>query len=374
MLSFFFFFFKFGVFLPHCYFILLQVVKDGYEFFANRQFVTIFSAPNYRGKYDNAGAIMSVDETLMCSFQILKPFEKKERLGFWNNLLRHETPLKKLDATQEISMEYLLKTHPNEVAKVESVEKSGSNSKQIEVVTSKVMSAEVVEWQETIGRDQFSMQSLELIKPFQFRWEPPPKGWIKVNFAGVVQEGERAGAGALIRDSCGYLLCAVALKLDTFSVPSAEFRGAWEGLKLASSLEGYNGVWLEGCSQRVISWIEKVIKGESPFTLKPSLVDIIHWFTSFSDCRCTHIYREGNRPANFLAELGVSTSRFFTSEKEDVPLELLHMIEQDRNGEVYVLDDPWVHCWIEWSGPSIFKLAGSSCRSNLSLDSLAFDS
>jgi hypothetical protein len=29
------------------------------------------------GEFDNAGAMMSVDDTLMCSFQILKPAEKK---------------------------------------------------------------------------------------------------------------------------------------------------------------------------------------------------------------------------------------------------------------------------------------------------------
>lgn len=57
-----------------------QVVEDGYEFFARRQLVTIFSAPNYCGEFDNAGAMMSVDDTLMCSFQILKPAEKKQRL------------------------------------------------------------------------------------------------------------------------------------------------------------------------------------------------------------------------------------------------------------------------------------------------------
>ncbi|XP_031483112.1 serine/threonine-protein phosphatase PP1-like isoform X1 [Nymphaea colorata] len=56
-----------------------QVVEDGYEFFADRQLVTIFSAPNYCGEFDNAGAMMSVDETLMCSFQILKPAEKKSK-------------------------------------------------------------------------------------------------------------------------------------------------------------------------------------------------------------------------------------------------------------------------------------------------------
>ena len=47
-----------------------QVVEDGYEFFAKRQLVTLFSAPNYCGEFDNAGGMMSVDETLMCSFQV----------------------------------------------------------------------------------------------------------------------------------------------------------------------------------------------------------------------------------------------------------------------------------------------------------------
>jgi serine/threonine-protein phosphatase PP1 catalytic subunit len=32
-----------------------QVVEEGYEFFAKRQLVTIFSAPNYCGEFDNAG-------------------------------------------------------------------------------------------------------------------------------------------------------------------------------------------------------------------------------------------------------------------------------------------------------------------------------
>ncbi|KAI5721962.1 hypothetical protein M8J76_001650 [Diaphorina citri] len=57
------------------------VVEEGYEFFAKRQLVTLFSAPNYCGEFDNAGAMMSVDETLMCSFQILKPADKHKFPG-----------------------------------------------------------------------------------------------------------------------------------------------------------------------------------------------------------------------------------------------------------------------------------------------------
>ncbi|KAE9417627.1 hypothetical protein Angca_002387 [Angiostrongylus cantonensis] len=50
-----------------------QVVQDGYEFFANRKLVTIFSAPHYCGQFDNAGAVMNVGEDLVCSFTILRP-------------------------------------------------------------------------------------------------------------------------------------------------------------------------------------------------------------------------------------------------------------------------------------------------------------
>lgn len=73
-------------------------MEDGYEFFADRQLVTIFSAPNYCGEFDNAGAVMSVDETLMCSFQILKPAEKKPKFGF-GSTIKNGTSLTKTKVT-----------------------------------------------------------------------------------------------------------------------------------------------------------------------------------------------------------------------------------------------------------------------------------
>jgi len=48
-----------------------QVVEDGYKFFPGRLLITIFSAPNYCS-FENAAAMMAVDETLMCSFQVMQ--------------------------------------------------------------------------------------------------------------------------------------------------------------------------------------------------------------------------------------------------------------------------------------------------------------
>ncbi|KVI09581.1 hypothetical protein Ccrd_012034 [Cynara cardunculus var. scolymus] len=70
------------------------VVEDGYEFFAYRQLVTVFSAPNYCGEFDNAGAFISVDDTLVCSFRILKPIVKKSKSKSMINLFGSSTAAK----------------------------------------------------------------------------------------------------------------------------------------------------------------------------------------------------------------------------------------------------------------------------------------
>ena len=58
-----------------------QVVEDGYEFFAKRQLVTLFSAPNYCGEFDNSGAMMSVEERLV----LLPDIEtcRQEEIPIW---------------------------------------------------------------------------------------------------------------------------------------------------------------------------------------------------------------------------------------------------------------------------------------------------
>lgn len=71
-----------------------QVVEDGYEFFGNRKLVTVFSAPNYCGEFDNNGGMLKVNENLMCSFKILKAKSKAEmkkaktKFGILNSLTK----------------------------------------------------------------------------------------------------------------------------------------------------------------------------------------------------------------------------------------------------------------------------------------------
>ncbi|XGW03320.1 hypothetical protein V3C99_014929 [Haemonchus contortus] len=57
-----------------------QVVQDGYEFFADRRLVTIFSAPKYCGEFDNNAAVMIVSKNLECSFEVLKAMDNPPRV------------------------------------------------------------------------------------------------------------------------------------------------------------------------------------------------------------------------------------------------------------------------------------------------------
>ena len=50
-----------------------QVVEEGFQFFAGMKLVTIFTAPNYMGEFDNNGGILEVGEDLLCKIHVLRP-------------------------------------------------------------------------------------------------------------------------------------------------------------------------------------------------------------------------------------------------------------------------------------------------------------
>ena len=52
-----------------------QLVMNGFNWNHEKAIVTIFSAPNYCGEFDNDAAIMDVDEQLMCRFHQFTPVD-----------------------------------------------------------------------------------------------------------------------------------------------------------------------------------------------------------------------------------------------------------------------------------------------------------
>lgn len=58
-----------------------QVVQDGYEFFADKKLVTVFSAPNYCGEFDNSAGMLQVSANLLCTLKVLEPKKRKAAIG-----------------------------------------------------------------------------------------------------------------------------------------------------------------------------------------------------------------------------------------------------------------------------------------------------
>ena len=50
-----------------------QVVEEGFQFFGGMKLITIFTAPNYAGEFDNNGGILEVGEDLLCKMHVLRP-------------------------------------------------------------------------------------------------------------------------------------------------------------------------------------------------------------------------------------------------------------------------------------------------------------
>ncbi|CAI0458485.1 unnamed protein product [Linum tenue] len=138
----------------------------------------------------------------------------------------------------------------------------------------------------------------------EISWKPPPPEWVTLNTDGsVVQESGRAAAGGLIRDHLGCCLAAFALNLGVCSITRAELRGAVEGLQLAWNL-GYRRIRLEVDSQCAIQLLRSQDNPDHQHAA------IIHRFQEMLqrdwEVTLNHVYREGNKGADFLANHGHS--------------------------------------------------------------------
>ena len=65
-----------------------QVVEEGFQFFANMKLITVFTAPNYMDEFDNNGAILEVNEDMICSLHVLRPDKSNISKKRWKKISR----------------------------------------------------------------------------------------------------------------------------------------------------------------------------------------------------------------------------------------------------------------------------------------------
>uniref|UniRef100_A0A914QQR8 Serine/threonine-protein phosphatase n=1 Tax=Panagrolaimus davidi TaxID=227884 RepID=A0A914QQR8_9BILA len=78
-----------------------QVVMDGYEFFADRKLVTVFSAPNYCGEFNNKAAVMHIEEDLAITFTQIDPLKGNKKARKRHDETDIDDDLDKLIADEE---------------------------------------------------------------------------------------------------------------------------------------------------------------------------------------------------------------------------------------------------------------------------------
>ena len=132
------------------------------------------------------------------------------------------------------------------------------------------------------------------------RWLSPRGGFIKLNFDGS-KSSAGAAAGFVLRNWNGGFIMAGTRFLEHASVIVAEATAMRDGIRAALNA-GFRQILVEGDNQIVIKAIQDQM--HTPWRIAPILEDIRHMISSCEAIFFTHIYREGNQAADWMAKYG----------------------------------------------------------------------
>ncbi|KAJ1414415.1 Ribonuclease H-like superfamily [Sesbania bispinosa] len=136
------------------------------------------------------------------------------------------------------------------------------------------------------------------------RWTPPQSGWIKWNLDGsVIHPSGDAASGAILRDGNGAWLSGITRHIWHTSITMAELWAFRDAITHSIS-RGDDYIWFESDSAAAVSFVKLGVSSHHPcFALVSS---IRHDLQHFQHIYISHVYREGNFAADFLARIGHS--------------------------------------------------------------------
>ncbi|KAL0928315.1 hypothetical protein M5K25_000189 [Dendrobium thyrsiflorum] len=164
-------------------------------------------------------------------------------------------------------------------------------------------------------------------------WHKPPVSIFKLNVDGSVRN-DGFGCGGIIRDDKGNLVVAFAEPLPTCSVVKAELFAILKGIKLCFSRDIYN-IWIEVDAISTIHFLmqnsSNVVKHDLFYLIR----EIKH-LLNMANCNMSHVYREGNACADWLANFGCNLSCFTEFSTDNLPLPVKGMIRLDKLNMPYL--------------------------------------
>ncbi|KAH0781476.1 hypothetical protein KY290_001074 [Solanum tuberosum] len=169
-------------------------------------------------------------------------------------------------------------------------------------------------WSKVIGQNWEAMlRSTSTYKPRLYhcivRWEAPQEGMMKFNTDGASRGNPGSSAyGFCLRNNHGDLIYAVAENIGITTNMEAELRAILEGIKycVAKKVEK---LIVESDSLLIVKIIKEVWK--VPWELADYFDDLKREMTKI-EVTIQHIYREGNKLADYLANLAINASEMKT--------------------------------------------------------------
>ena len=162
------------------------------------------------------------------------------------------------------------------------------------------------------------------------RWLAPPGPWIILNTDGASKNPHQlAGGGGLLRDSRGMFIRGFSASFGSCSAYKAELMAVTIGLEMAKAL-GITKLEVQMDNKACIEAIQNanLHGGECVHLLSTcrSLIQSEHW-----EVRMAHCYREGNKVADRLANMGV-VQRISMMYHEAPPPDISTLLREDIMG------------------------------------------
>ncbi|KAL0004154.1 hypothetical protein SO802_011715 [Lithocarpus litseifolius] len=163
----------------------------------------------------------------------------------------------------------------------------------------------------------------------QISWDKPDPGWLKLNTDGSSKGllGAAAGGG-LIRDEGGNWVAGFSRKIGRTDSFVAEIWALRDGLQLCQQMSA-RAVMIELDAKSLVD----VLNNSSYYNavISPLLDDCKFLISQIPQVHVRHTYREANKCADRLANLGLSQSLDYIIHSNP-PLELIPLFEADSLG------------------------------------------
>ncbi|KAL0283767.1 UNVERIFIED_CONTAM: putative ribonuclease H protein [Sesamum angustifolium] len=155
----------------------------------------------------------------------------------------------------------------------------------------------------------------------------PELGWVKLNLDGAFRGNPGvSGAGGIIRDHFSQVILAYYESLGFSTNMMTKLQGMLRGIQLCFERSLFH-VWVEVDAMHVIQLISKQSKGT--WHLQTLLIKI-RKHLSLLEGKLTHIFREGNQAADFLAKLGCLVDALTIRNNDQLQHKITGIVKLDR--------------------------------------------